>query len=167
MTTIRVFAAAALVALGLSMCCCGGAGSPATSTGPTVGGGGLEGPGPGTVTSATPPSPTSPVATMLPGWALGVQNATTSDIVSYAWWEPRDNVPAPFPGGHWYNLVPLGDGVNPGETRTLPPGDTGRPFYEPEMGTWTLVRAYLRDGGVVEARVFYDPEVTAVWVVRR
>lgn len=151
--------------LGLALCCCGGSGGPPSSSDPTVGGGLADGPG-STPGSFEPPAPNVPTATTLAGWAFGVRNDTTSDIVAYAWWETRDNVPPPFPGQRWYNLVPLGDGVNPGETQMLPPGDTGRPWYEPAFDTWIVVRAYLRDGRVIEGRIFYAPPTSAVWVVR-
>lgn len=153
--------------LGLALCCCGGGGGPPSSSGPTVGGGLADGPG-STLTpgSFEPPAPNVPAGTTLPGWAFGVRNDTTSDIVAYAWWETRDNVPPPFPGQRWFNVVPLGDGVNPGEIRMLPQGNTDRPWYEPAFNTWIVVRAYLRDGRVIEGRIFYAPPTSAVWVVR-
>ena len=105
-----------------------------------------------------------PAAT-LPGLWFGVSNQTDSDIVSYAWWETRPNIPPPFPGQRWFNLVPLGTGVAPGQERTLPVGEDGRPWYEPAPGA-LIVRAYLRDGRVLEATIHYAPPASAIWIVR-
>jgi len=167
MTPFRFLIALALVALGFVVCCCGGAGGPPSSSGPTVGGGGIDGPTPLTPGSFDPPivAPAADSST-LPGAWFGVSNQTTSDIVAYAWWETRDNVPPGMPGMRWYNLAPLGSGIAPGTTHLLTVGENGRPWYEPAVGL-LAVRAYLRDGTIIDATILYVPTTSSVWVVRR
>lgn len=146
----------------LALAACGGASSPPAPGGSAVGGSG-ELPGQGAAPIVPPPD--APAAATEPGPWFGVRNATGSDLVAYAWWETRANVPAPFPGGHWYNLVPLGEGVRPGEVRLLSVHEDGRPLYEPAFGPLDVV-AYLRDGRVIAARILYAPTSSAVWIVR-
>lgn len=156
---IRRFA----LALPLLLAACGGAGSAPTSSGPTTGGSGeIPSAGPG---AGTPPAATQAPGPMLPGPTFGVRNDTGEDLVAYAWWETRPNVPPPFPGQRWYNLAPLGRGVPPGGTSTLPLFEDGRPIYEPLVGM-IVVRAYLRSGAVREAVVLHSPPTSAVWIVR-
>lgn len=140
---------------------CGGGGGKPESTA-TTGGGLPDNTLP--ATSFEPPSPTALYGVTIPGLWFGINNATDSDIVAYAWWETRNDVPAGMPGNRWYNLVPIG-GVPPGQTHILVLGANGRPWYEPARGLLS-VRAYLRDGRTIDAKINYEPDIQSVWLVK-